>query len=63
MSVPVLIWQPQLSSCRWSADLPHGIFAAGKATRLLGWVPRDNLHGYTHRPAPAAAAAAATARL
>ena len=26
-----------------------GVFEAGKASRLLGWEARDNLHDYTHR--------------
>ena len=30
-------------------DLPHGVFKAGKAQRLLGWEPRDTLEAYTRR--------------
>ena len=30
-------------------DLPHGVFKAGKAKRLLGWEPRDTLEAYTRR--------------
>jgi nucleoside-diphosphate-sugar epimerase len=33
------------------ADLPHGIYSAAKARRLLGWRPRDNLaHLWARRP-------------